>query len=142
MDGLKVNGPAVIDARLLHGRDNVYVHLSVEQTATGWPIPLLDLEPINRMFTHGRGATTCSMCIQGNTSTPYRRGVKATVVLATAASCLGAMSRCALDVPLSAPWPFGGVYCVLFPSVKYEMMDQPEVDCRVHNVQYSPKVWL
>jgi hypothetical protein len=61
VDGLNVNGPADIKARLLYDASTIYIHWSVNQTATGWPIALEDLEPANRMFTHGRGATTCSM---------------------------------------------------------------------------------
>ena len=35
---------------------------------TGWKYPLVDLEPANRMFVHGRAACTCSLYIQGNHS--------------------------------------------------------------------------
>jgi hypothetical protein len=30
------------------------------------------MEPMRHIFAHGRGATTCSLYIQGNTSHPYR----------------------------------------------------------------------
>ena len=58
---------------MLFDAATIYIHWSVNQTATGWTIPLEDLEPANRMFTHGRGATTCSMYLQGNTTLPYSR---------------------------------------------------------------------
>lgn len=78
VDGLNVNGPAVIDARLLYDADTIYIHWTINQTQTGWPYPLPDLEPITHMFAHGRGSTTCSFYIQGNVSAGYSRNAKST----------------------------------------------------------------
>lgn len=72
IDGLNVNGPAEIDWRLMYAPDMLYVHVSINQTQTGWKYPLPDMEPIRHIFAHGRGATTCSLYVQGNTSHPYR----------------------------------------------------------------------
>ena len=65
---------AVVQTRLLYDSDTFYVHWSINQTQTGWDYPLPDLLPINRMFIHGRGATTCSLYIQGNLSQPFKKG--------------------------------------------------------------------
>jgi hypothetical protein len=72
IDGLNTDGPAHIETRLLHDDSFIYVRFSINQTETGWTYPLVGLEPANRMFTHGRGSTTCSMYIQGNVSAGYR----------------------------------------------------------------------
>ena len=58
--------------RLMYTPYMLYVRLSVNQTHTGWKYPLPDMEPIRHIFAHGRGATTCSLYVQGNTSHPYR----------------------------------------------------------------------
>lgn len=71
IDGLNVDAAAQIEARLMYDADNIYVHFVINQNETGWQFPLVDLEPVNRMFIHGRGSTTCSMYIQGNTSLPW-----------------------------------------------------------------------
>lgn len=40
VDGLNVDGPALIEMRLLHTvtADSLYVHIHINQTLTGWPI--------------------------------------------------------------------------------------------------------
>ena len=68
IDGLNLNGPAVVETRMLYDPDTLYIHWSINQTQTGWDYPLPDLLPTNRMFTHGRGSTTCSLYLQGNLS--------------------------------------------------------------------------
>ena len=78
VDGLNTNGPAKIEARLLYDADTIYIHWTINQTQTGWPYPLPDLEPIVHMFAHGRGSTTCSFYIQGNVSAGYTRNAKST----------------------------------------------------------------
>lgn len=104
-DGLNVDGPGVIDARLMYDPDTLYIHWTVNlnqvreptvpivlycvvltsfeweltpclQHQTGWKYPLVGLEPANRMFVHGRAACTCSLYIQGNCSAgPAFKGV-------------------------------------------------------------------
>ena len=70
VDGLNVDGPAHIEMRLLHSaaEDAIFVHMTVNQSLTGWPIVPTHLEPASRMFIHSRAATTCSMYIRGNVS--------------------------------------------------------------------------
>ena len=69
VDGLNVDGPAHIDARMLHdGNATVYVRISVGQTLTDWPIVPRALDPANRMFVHSRAATTCSLYLRTNIS--------------------------------------------------------------------------
>lgn len=70
VDGLNVDGPALIEMRLLRSPadDSLYVHIHVNQSLTGWPIRPQRLLPSNRMFIHSRPATTCSLYIQGNLS--------------------------------------------------------------------------
>jgi hypothetical protein len=70
VDGLNVDGPALIEMRLLRSpaEDSLYVHIHVNQSLTGWPIRPQRLLPSNRMFIHSRPATTCSLYIQGNLS--------------------------------------------------------------------------
>ena len=64
IDGLNVDQAAQIEARVLHDADSIYVHFSINQNLTGWSFPLVDIDPVNRMFIHGRGSTTCSMCVR------------------------------------------------------------------------------
>jgi hypothetical protein len=70
VDGLNVDGPAMIEMRILHSDqdDALFVHIHVNQSLTGWPIVPQKLLPANRMFVHSRPATTCSLYIQGNLS--------------------------------------------------------------------------
>ena len=75
VDGLNVDGPALIEMRLLRApaEDSLYVHIAVNQSLTGWPIRPQKLLPANRMFIHSRPATTCSLYIQGNLSAAHAR---------------------------------------------------------------------
>ena len=73
IDGLNVDQPAQIETRLMYDQDNIYVNWVIDQNGTGWRYPTPDLDPASRMFIHGRGATTCSLYIQGNVSAGYNR---------------------------------------------------------------------
>jgi hypothetical protein len=68
VDGLNTDGPAIVDARLMHDASCLYVNLRVNQSLTGWTVRPQHLLPANRLFMHGRGVTTCSVYIQGNLS--------------------------------------------------------------------------
>ena len=69
VDGLNVDGPAHIDVRMSHnGKDKIYVRIAVNQSLTDWPVVPQALNPANRMFVHGRAATTCSVYLRSNVS--------------------------------------------------------------------------
>ena len=73
VDGLNTDAPAEIEARMLHDADFVYISLRVNQSATGWTIKPQHLLPVNRLFMHDRGVTTCSVYVQGNLSEGHAR---------------------------------------------------------------------